>query len=35
MTDLSLLVFADEMRHVTLRAAGARTPTAEELSDAD
>jgi peptide deformylase len=35
MTDLSLLVFADEMRHATPQAPGARTPNAEELSDAD
>jgi peptide deformylase len=35
MADLSLLVFADEMRHVTPQAAGVRAPTPEELSDAD
>ena len=35
MTALSLLVFADEMRHATPQAAGVRAPTAEELSDAD
>jgi peptide deformylase len=35
MTDLSLLVFADEMRHAGPQPAGVRAPTPEELSDAD
>ncbi|MDF2764723.1 MAG: peptide deformylase [Rhodospirillales bacterium] len=35
MTDLSLLIFAEEMRHGLPHASGVRTPTAEELSDAD
>lgn len=35
MTDLSLLVFAEEMGHGLPQTSGVRTPTAEELSDAD
>ncbi len=34
MTDLSFLVFAEEMRPGAPQPAGVRTPTAEELSDA-
>jgi peptide deformylase len=35
MTDLSLLVFAEEMRHAPVQAAGARSPAQEELADGD
>ncbi len=35
MTDLSLLVFVDEMRHGPAQATGAGIPTPEELGDAD
>ena len=35
MTDLSLLMFADEMPHAAPQPTGVRAPTAEELSDAD
>ena len=35
MTDLSLLVFAEEMRHAPVQADGVRSRTQEELADGD